>query len=149
MQKIRKVDKKMSNENEKLKNEKEEKFVWSNEEIFREELYILTKNHDLSDYEVLLKSNELNEEINKEMKKQINIESYVKAFADKEVIWIQSKNYIVVYKDYKMYTGLIVKSGNVVWIKCANKTFSTIKEAFNYLMVELEHSEENHLNDYF
>ncbi|MCD2345119.1 Spo0E family sporulation regulatory protein-aspartic acid phosphatase [Clostridium guangxiense] len=118
-----------------------------NEEINekKEELYKLIKKYGIKNYEVLLKSKEINDDINKEMRRKINMEFQLKVFSDKNIIWLQSKNYSIIYKDCKVYIGLIAKNDNTLWFGCINKIFSTTKEAFNYLIGELEHREENNL----
>jgi|GEM_PF-3373218 len=117
----------------------------SNLDISREELYELIKKYGIQDAAVLLKSKEINDEINKEMRSQINIKFELKIFVNKNVILLQSKNYSIIYKDYKIYTGLIIKDDKTLWFECTNKTFYTNKDALNYLMDKLEYEEKNSL----
>lgn len=114
-------------------------------EISREKLHELIKKYGIKDTAVLLKSSEINDEINKEMRSQINMKFELKIFVNKNVMWLQSKNYSIIYKDYKVYTGLIIKDDKTLWFECANKTFYTNKEAINYLMDKLEYQERNSL----
>lgn len=114
-------------------------------EISREELYELIKKYGVKDTAVLLKSNEINDEINKEMRSQINMKFQLKIFVNKNVMWLQSKNYSIIYKDHKVYTGLIIKDDKTLWFECVNKTFYTNKEAVNYLIDKLEYEERNSL----
>lgn len=112
-------------------------------EKLRNEFYELIKKYGIESYEVMAKSMEINNEINKEMIRQINVEYELKAIVNKNLIYIQSKNYSIAYKDYKVYTGLMVKSGKILWFKQVNKIFSTTKEAFYYLTNKLEDMEKD------
>lgn len=114
-------------------------------ELSREELHGLIKKYGIKDTVVLLKSREINDEINKEMRSQINIKFQLKIFVNKNVMWLQSKNYSIIYDNYKVYTGLIIKEDKTLWFECVNKTFYTNKEAINYLMDKLEYEEKNSL----
>lgn len=115
----------------------------SNLEKLRNELYELIKKYGVESYEVMVKSREINNEIDKEMRRQINVEAEIKVFMNKNFICIQSKNYSIIYKDYKVYTGLIARSGKILWFREDTKIFSTTKEAFYYLLGRLEDMEEN------
>lgn len=117
----------------------------SNLEISREELHELIKRYGIKDAAVLIKSNEINDEINEEMRSQINMKSELKISVNKNVMWLQSKNYSIICKNDKVYTGLIIKDGKTLWFECVNKTFYTNKEAINYLMDKLEYNERNSL----
>lgn len=112
-------------------------------ELSREELHELIKKYGIKDTAVLLKSIEINNEINKEMKSQINMKFELKIFVNKDVMWLQSKNYSIIYKEHKVYTGLIIKDGKTLWFECINKMFYTNKEAINYLVNKLEYEEKN------
>lgn len=138
--KLRKEVKTVENENKKYKEDVSKK---SNLEEIRDELYKCIKNYGIKDYAVFLRSKEINEEINKKMRNQINVEFELKVSIDNRVICIESKHYSIMYKNNIIYIGHKIRDNKVLWFKRDNKTFYSTKEAFNYLVNILQFGEEN------